>query len=147
MWDQINRYLPEFDTAVLTGFDTSGRPFSLRCQPLIDDDRVVRLQLPAYIELLPGPANLLCHRHDERLWNLKSFALRGLLERDDGGWLLRPEVFIPGAGIGGLMSYVRFLRSGRRTTRRYLKTRNLDRPRVPWDEWQEVFDSTSEEKA
>jgi hypothetical protein len=139
MWTQITRYLPEFDTAVLGGFGQDGRPFSLRGRVLIADTNLLRLLIPADTPLVCGPACLTCHRHDERLWNLKSFAVRGMLERDEKGWLMHPEQFIPGAGIGGVLSYVRFLRDGRRTTKRYLQKRGLARPQVPWDEWSDMF--------
>jgi len=47
-------------------------------------------------------------------------------------------------GIGGLLSYVRFLINGRRTTTRYLRRRGLARPPVAWDEFQLVFDTVGE---
>jgi hypothetical protein len=78
---------------------------------------------------------LLWHRHDERLWKLNSFAVRGQLLQDDRGWIIRPELFIPGVGIGGWRSYLRFLVHGRRTTRLYLERRGLPRPKFDWGEW------------
>jgi hypothetical protein len=140
MWTEINRYLPKFKSAVLSGLDANGRPFSLRCWSQPNDVGELRLELPAYIPLEAGSASLLCHSHDERLWNLLSFVLRGRLEKEGQAWVFRPEQFIPGAGIGGLLSYVRFLRDGRRTTRRYLQKRGLTRPRVPWQEMQDIFE-------
>jgi hypothetical protein len=145
MWSEIKRYLPRFKSAVLTGLDAGGRPFSLRCKPQPDVAGGLRLDLPGELPFEPGPACLLFHSHDERLWNLLSFVLRGTLETDPQGWVFHPEQFIPGMGIGGLMSFVRFLRHGRRTTRRYLAKRGLPRPRVPWDEWQAVFDRARQE--
>ena len=81
-----------------------------------------------------GPATLLCHSHDENLWNLKSFLVRGVLAKDDGGWSFEPGQFIPGAGIGGLPAMLRFFIGSRRNAGRYLKKRGLARPRIPWDE-------------
>jgi len=128
MWSEIIRYLPEFKSAVLTGLDEAGYPFSVRCQPHADLSRyVLRAQVPEGCGIQPGPASLLCHKHDERLWNLRSFVLRGTLERDEQGWLLRPRQFIPGMGIGGLMGYVRYIRKCRRTARQYLEQRGLSR--------------------
>ncbi len=147
MWAEINRYLPRFKSAVLSGLEAEGRPFSLRCRPQPDGAGGLRLELPAYVPLEAGPASLLCHSHNENLWNLLSFVLRGQLEKEGQAWVFRPEQFIPGAGIGGLISYVRFLRDGRRTTRRYLEKRGLDRPRVPWQEMQEIFDLARREVA
>ena len=145
MWANISRYLPKFDSAVLSGLDAAGRPFSVRCRPQADSaNQVLRLPLPEAAPLMPGPACLLFHKHDDRLWNLLSFVVRGRLERDEQGWVLRPSQFIPGVGIGGLMSYIRFLVDGRRTTNRYLRKRGLPRPRIPWHEWQAVFDQAKE---
>ena len=48
----------------------------------------------------------------------------------------------PAAGIGGLIGLLRFVRAGRRRTRRYLEKRGLARPGVPWDRidavWKDV---------
>lgn len=140
MWSEILRYMPEFETAVLTGFDETGRPFSLRCRPQPDGEaRVLRILLPEEVGLLPGRAGLLFHRHDENLWSLLSFILRGELARDGKAWIFRPEKFVPGMGVGGLQSYVRFVLKGRKAAKQYLEQRGLPRPQIPWDEWMAVF--------
>jgi hypothetical protein len=95
---------------------------------------VLRVRLFEGIPLRPGPGSLLCHSHDENLWNLKSFLVRGVLFRYAGGWTFEPVQFIPGAGIGGLPTMIRFLAGSRRNAGRYLKKRGLERPRIPWDE-------------
>lgn len=135
MWDEICRYLPTFPSAVVTGIDRAGYPFSVQCHPEPDSAaRVLRLVLPDYVGFQRGPAGLLCHMHDERLWNLRSFIVRGTLEKDSLGWLFRPEQFIPGAGLGGMLGLIKFLRDGRRTADQYLKKRGMARPQVAWDE-------------
>jgi hypothetical protein len=135
MWKQIERYLPEFPTAVLSGLDPAGYPYSVRCQPRPDPARqTLSIQVPDGAALQPGPACLLCHTHDNRLWNLKSFVVRGSLSADDGGWALYPKEFIPGMGIGGWRSYVNFVRHGRAATRAYFVRRGLPYPAVRWDE-------------
>lgn len=143
MWDNIVKHLADFQSAVLSGTDSTGYPFSIRCEPKLDTDmQVLRVQVPEATGIQPGPAGLLCHKHDEWLWNLKSFVVRGALEMDSQGWIFRPRQFIPGAGIGGLIQMVKFLRSGRRTTKRYLEKRGLQRPSIPWDKihavWAEI---------
>lgn len=136
MWSDISRYAGEYESAVLTVLDAGEYPSSQRCRPQLDHAaKTLRVLLPAQLDLKPGPACLLWHRHDERLWNLHSFAVRGLLEYDAAGWYVRPQAFIPGVGIGGWRSYVRFLVNGRRTTRRYLQRHGLERPALNWDEW------------
>ncbi len=135
MWEQITRYLPEFPSAVLSGLDPAGYPYSLRCRPLLDAERrILRLGLPPGALLQAGPACLLCHSHDEHLWNLKSFALRGALERQADGWAFVPRQFIPGMGIGGWRSYIDFVRHGRAATRDFFAARGQPVPRVAWDE-------------
>ena len=81
MWDEIARHTPEFPTAMLSGGDADGYPYSVRCRPTLDDSaRLVRLGVSRRAtptRSLPGPASLLCHRHDQEAWNLKSFLVRG----------------------------------------------------------------------
>ena len=136
MWGEIEKHLPTFPSAVLNGLDAEGRPYSVRCRPRIErSERLLSLDLPAELAILrPGQASLLCHGHDEELWNLKSFLVRGKLERDDGGWTFVPERFVPGAGIGGTLGTLRAIMEMRRSTATYLKKRGLARPRIPWGE-------------
>src|SRR5438094_882171 len=102
MRNEIGKHLRGFRSAVLTGLDRDGYPASVRCVPRFDVVRhLIDVDVPTGVGLRPGPACLLCHRHDERLWNLKSFVARGTLEQDDRGWHLRPTQFVPGMGIGG----------------------------------------------
>jgi len=136
MWSDILKYSDHYESAVLTVLADDGYPFSLRCNPEPDSaNKTLRLVLPHGVELKSGPASLLWHRHDDRLWNLNSFGVRGLILDDNKGWTVRPEAFIPGVGVGGWRSYVRFLVNGRRTTRRYLERRGLLRPKFDWAEW------------
>lgn len=135
MWAEIVKYLPEFPSAVLTAFDSEGRPFSLRCRPRPDlDFQVLRFDFFPGLDLQNGQACMLFHKHDKNLWNLKSFVVQGSIYRDESGWLLQPDRFIPGMGIGGLKSYPTFVLNGRRNTARYLKKRGLKRPKVDWNE-------------
>ena len=142
MFQQIARYLPEFPSAVLSVLDAEGYPYSVRCRPSLDLDRQrLRVPVPAALPLQPGPACLLCHAHDERLWNLKSFVVQGTLARESGGWVLTPLRFIPGMGIGGWRSYLRLLRASRAATRQYFAQRGLTQPRVTWHEYMALFTS------
>ena len=135
MWDEIEKHLPAFPSAVLNGLDAEGYPYSVRCRPGIErSERLLRLDLPAESALRSGPASLLCHKHDENLWNLKSFLVRGRLEHDEDGWTFVPERFLPGAGIGGALGTVRAMVEMRRSGAAYLKKRGLARPCIPWSE-------------
>ena len=139
MWPEIERYLPEYESAVLSAFDEQGLPSSVRCRAQLNGTEDLTLSPGEGIVFQPGPACLLFHQHDDRLWNLKSFVLRGTLSATESGWRFRPRRFIPGMGIGGLRSYWRLLVNGRKRTVRYLKRRGLKRPQIPWDEFQEMF--------
>ncbi len=133
MWRDVTRHLRDFESAVLTGVDVEGYPFSIRCRPEPDPaTRTLRVQLPADLPIQPGPGSLLCHRHDQRLWNQKSFLVRGVLTGEPSGWVFRPSQFIPGAGIGGMKGLLRFVVSSRRAAQRYLAARGLRRPGIPW---------------
>jgi hypothetical protein len=147
MWADIAKHLATFDTAVLTAHDAAGYPFSVRCRPQVDNsNQLLRLSLAADLPLQPGPAGLLCHFHDEQMWNLRSFVVRGRLEREGEGWLFRPVQFIPGAGIGGFMGQMRFLRKARQMATAYLQKRGLARPPIPWDEVKALHEQAKKEE-
>lgn len=135
----LKRMLTEFESGVLTGLDEGGRPYSLRC--LVEwggEDRPLGLTLPMEIALRPGPASLLFHRHNEQLSGLKSLMLRGRLETEGNGWKFQIDQVVPGAGNGGVLGLVRFVREGRHTAARYLAKRNMARPPIPWDDWTRI---------
>ncbi|HTD20744.1 MAG TPA: hypothetical protein VK667_14560 [Ktedonobacteraceae bacterium] len=144
MWDKITKQLSKYESAVLTGRDAQGYPFSVRCMPQVDiHAQMLRVQLPPGVLLQPGPASLLCHRHNELLWDMESFLLRGNLVQvqDEQGWNFLPQQFIPGTpgtGVGAIISSLRWLLTSRQSARRYLEKRNLPRPSIPWSEIMEV---------
>lgn len=134
MWARLVKGLAAFSGAVVTGLDAEGYPFSIRCAPQVDQaQQVLRLQFPAEAGIQSGPAGLLCHSHDERLWNLKSFGVHGHLEQQADGWVFHPRRFIPGMSVGGPLRDLRTLINARRVTRRYLEKRSLPRPTIPWE--------------
>jgi hypothetical protein len=135
MWTEIEKYSPLFENAVLNVRDDEGYPYSVRCRP--EQDRpagVLRIDLPSTTNVQAGPASLLFHSHDEKLWNQKIFLLRGSLEKTDEGHAFRPEKFVPSIGTGGPLGTVHMVLGMRKTTAAYLKKRNLNRPRIPWAE-------------
>jgi len=134
MWAEVQRHLPEFSSPVLTGVDGDGYPISIRCAPELDEtQQVLRVSLPGWTGIRPGPASLLCHGHNQLLWDLHSFMVRGTLTPTGGeSWLFRPTRFVPGIGSGGLAGMVRFALAKRRAARRYLQRRGLARPRIDW---------------
>jgi hypothetical protein len=141
MWDDIVKYLGEFPNAVLNVVEDTGYPVSVRCTPEPDiSNQELRIKLPSYSKIQFGPASLLCHGHDELMWNLKSFMITGSLERDDEGLKLVPRRFIPGIGIGNFfLGLIKMTRDGRKTTKRYLDKRRIPRPKIPWNEIQDLY--------
>lgn len=132
MWPRIAQTVAKFQSVVVTGLDADGYPYSVRCQPkLLEAEQVIAFDLPDHPGIQPGPASLMGHTHDEQLWSLSSFLVRGALERRGAGWVLRPKQFTPGASQNPL-DMVRLLVNCRRTAANYLKKRQLPRPQVNW---------------
>jgi hypothetical protein len=139
VWAEIEKHLPQFETAVLNARDTEGYPYSVRCRPEQDPPAgILRLDFAEGIDARPGFASLLCHNHDEELWNQKIFLLRGRLERMGNGYAFAPEKFIPSIGTGGPVGVVRMLLGMRKASAGYLKKRGLKRPGIPWAEVEAV---------
>jgi hypothetical protein len=133
MWAELTKGLASYESAVLTGRDAAGYPCGVRCHPRPDAaTQTLRLDLPAGLPLVPGPTGLLCHYHDEQLWNMRMFNARGTLERDNEGWFFRPTQFLPGMGSGGALDTIKTIVNARKTATRYLAKRGLARPAIPW---------------
>ncbi len=136
MWAELEKNLAAFETAVLNSTDPDGYPYSVRCRPRQDPSAgVLRFDLAGGEAVRPGPASLLCHTHDEELWNQKVFLLTGRLEGVGRERVFRPERPIGGIGF---RAAARMLVGARKTTKAYLKKRGLARPRIPWDEVEAV---------
>ncbi len=132
MWDELLKQLRRYESAVITGLGDDGYPFSWRCTPHPDQmQKVLRIDVPPGAPVTPGPAGLLCHRHDERMWNQRSFLVRGRLS-SAGGWAFVPERLIPGEGARGLLGTLSILRKARRAAREYLQRRGIPPPPIPW---------------
>lgn len=132
MWAELTPFLGAFPSAVLSACDEAGYPASMRT-PLVPDTarQLVGVEVPAHMELRPGPASLLLHSHNEQLWDLRILVVRGALERDGEGWVFRPTAIASGADTGA-MAVLRMLRGCRKSARAYLEKRGLARPAVPW---------------
>jgi hypothetical protein len=126
--------LARFDDAVLTARDDRGRPVAVRGRPRVEGDRVVWPDAPG-TGLVAGPAALLCHGHDEKLWNLRAFSARGRIDPGPGGdgWTFRADRVVDGTGMHGPLGDLAGFVAARRTAGRWLARRGLERPRVPWD--------------
>jgi hypothetical protein len=139
MWDELVRDLARFPDAVLTGLDALGRPTSVRAVPRPDAaDRVVRFARPPGVELVDGPASVLCHSHDAQLWNLRSFVARGTVAAVGDDWVFTPTALVPGTGLSGPLGGLRSFVAARGRAGRYLARRGLSRPVVPWSRFRQL---------
>ena len=133
-WQEFVRFFPSFKSAVLTAFDETGYPQSMRCQPKLDSSlHQVRIPIAAGVALRPGAASLLLHSHDEALWNQRSYMLRGQVAQEGEQWILQPDKYTPGMGVHGILGLIQFVRGARRNAANYLQKRNLPRPAIPWE--------------
>jgi hypothetical protein len=131
------RRLPTSRSAVLCSLDHDGTPSLRRVRPTADPAQRAFHLTDAAEPLSAGPASLLCHGHDDKLWNLRSMVTVGRLEPQDGGWSFLPWRFVPGAGTEPL-TLLRMIRQNRRTARAHLERRPQSRPRIPWHEYAAV---------
>ena len=136
-WDTLVDWLGRFPDAVLTGLDRAGRPAGARGVPRPDPGaRVLRWGRMAGLDLVEGPASVLCHSHDAKLWTLASFVVRGHLSTGTGGdpeWVFTPRSVVAGTGMSGPLGDARGFWAARLRAGRYLARRRIPRPSVPWD--------------
>jgi len=138
MWREVRREALRFGWGVAAGFDSDGGPVSARVLVKVEEKgRVLVVDDPYPAQA--GRASVLFHRHNDRLWKLRSCLTIGILRHEDGRWLFEPDRFVPGMGIGGPLSYLRLLVNGRKTAARYLAARGLARPEAAWGEIQELL--------
>lgn len=132
-WTELVHLLGRFDSAVLTALDPTGHPIATRCRPRADHARRVLRCGPAVgLQIADGPGSLLCHSHDDELWSLRSFLVRGTLQAEGEDLVLTPHVLVPGTGLRGPLADARGFLAARRRAGRYLARRALARPRIPW---------------
>jgi hypothetical protein len=131
VWAEAAKWLNKFPDAVLTTTDADGYPVSVRVPTNAYDDATGLLPVspPDLVDSAESPANLLCHSHDEKLWNLQMITVKGTFEKRDGAWFFRSESFKPPSKL----AILDFVRNARRSAQRYLDKRGLPRPEVNWD--------------
>lgn len=137
MWDEAAKWLNKFPEAVLTAIDRNGYPLSYRVSTGAYNKASGELPVsppPGPVDVADGPASLLCHSHDEKLWNLQMITVKGAVERRDGTWFFRTESFKPPSKLAVLD----FVRNLRRSAQKYLDKRGLARPEVNWSAIKDV---------
>ncbi|QMU77993.1 pyridoxamine 5'-phosphate oxidase [Streptacidiphilus sp. PB12-B1b] len=124
--------LAGFPSAVLGARDVSGAPVLQRTRPRPTGEGYA-VEVAAGTEIVPGPAGLLVHRHDEQLNHMHNALVRGVLRSVGERWLFVPTGLVAPVGAGRPRDAVRTLRNARKATARYLDRRGLPQPRVQWD--------------
>jgi hypothetical protein len=130
VWAEAAKALNKYDEAVLTVLDADGYPASARVDPHSYDGTSGELQasLPDTLNAAAGPANLMCHYHDEKMWNIRSVAVKGRLERRSETWVFVSTSFTPPSKL----AVVSFIKGARTSGQKYLDRRGLERPQLDW---------------
>ena len=129
-------WLNKFDEAVLTVLDSDGYPASIRVDPHAYDATTGELPttMPDALRAVEGPARLLCHSHDEKLWSLQMIDLRGHVEKRQDAWAFVVDDFQPPSKL----AFLSFIGGARKAGKKYLEKRGLERPPVNWVAIKEV---------
>jgi hypothetical protein len=139
MWRSLTRLLAQYNSAVVTLVGADGYPVSFRCRPTVDlVDRVLLIDPPASAPVQAGRVGMLCHSHNERLWKLRSFHVRGALVPRGDRWALVPERLTLGMGHGGPRAQIRLVRTGKRTAAAYLERRGWEAPPIDWHRFDDI---------
>lgn len=125
MWAKAAREVAKFSEGVVTALDARGYPLSVRQTGIAYDAATGTLpvKLPESLGAIEGPANLLCHSHNEQLWDMRMISIKGRLERREGGWLFVSTSF-------NAPSTLQQVRGFSRSAQAYLDKRGLPRPVV-----------------
>lgn len=136
MWAEAAKWLGKFDEAVLTVLDADCYPVSIRVDALTYGAATGKLPaaLPDVLRAVEGPANLLCHYHDEKMWKLKAIQVRGRLEKRNGEWDFVSTSF----KAPPKLALLSFLKDIRTSAQKYLDKRGLERPEVNWAAVKEI---------
>ena len=138
------KWLGKFDEAVLTVLDADGYPLSVRVDTRTYNAETGRLPaaLPDTLRAAEGPAGLLCHYHDEKMWKLKAIQVKGRLEKRNGEWDFVTTSFTPPSKL----ALFAFLKGTGTAAQKYLDRRGLKRPEVNWDSVNEIKRRVSEKR-
>jgi hypothetical protein len=125
------RELAGHASAVLAARDANGDIALARTVPQPADGGYLVAGAPG-ADLAEGPASLLVHRHDDKLAAASYALVRGAISAagTTGDWLFTPDRVVRPAG-----DPLRTLRAARQASARYLRTRSLARPAIPWEQY------------
>lgn len=136
MWTEAAQWLGKFDEAVLTALDADGYPVSIRIDPRNYDATTGTLPatFPSALRATAGPANLMSHSHDEKMWHLNAIQIKGRLESRDGGWVFQSTNF----DAPSKLAFIQFLANTRTGGQKYLDKRGLPHPAINWAAIKEI---------
>jgi hypothetical protein len=120
-----------YDTAVLSVVAHDGYPFSIRVPVSTDRrGRVIRIDATpaAILPLLPGPACVTAHDHEEKLAWSRNFQVRGHLLGDRSGWTVTPHEVVDGFELPPVGPLTRTVYNFRKI-RRFRQTAKAERAR------------------
>jgi hypothetical protein len=90
--------------------------------------------VPDSLRPTTGPASLLCHYHDEKLWGLRFVHVAGRAERRGERWVFVSTKLVP-PPKGGFLGLARSVSTA---ATKYLAKRGLERPTVDWAAIKEI---------
>jgi len=120
---------------VLNWVDADGYPASGRVDLGADGDGGLVITAAAGLDLKEGPASLMAHYHNERMWKMKSVGFRGTLRQAGEGWVFEASKQFGKADLS-FMGQMRLMGGAKKTAARYLAKRNMERPSIPWSDIQ-----------
>ncbi|GLY17171.1 hypothetical protein Kisp01_41860 [Kineosporia sp. NBRC 101677] len=132
--------LAQAPSAVLGARDRSGAPVLFRVEAVADAPAGgYRVDVPAGIEALDGPASLLMHHHDELVAGQANALVRGRLETDGTGRrLFVPERVVEPMRLRTPLDLLRLVRKNKQATRRYRDRRGISPAPVQWDRFRHL---------
>ncbi|OBF34238.1 hypothetical protein A5724_16935 [Mycobacterium sp. ACS1612] len=136
MWAEAAKWLAKFGETVVTGVDEDGYPVSVRVATSGYDSATGALPVhfPPELRILEGPANLLSHSHDDKMWHLQMIQIKGRIERRGERWVFQSTHF----DAPSKLAFLQFLRSNNASAQKYLDKRGLKRPAVNWAAVKEI---------
>ena len=134
LYDEIESILKEYQSAVISLVTEDGYPISLRCQPIVHKtEEFLEIQLPTNLAICEGLASLLCHSHNEELFDLKSVSMEGNLEKAGAVWRFRLTKMTQVMGRNKFLEFIQdVIIKPRRNAKKYLEKAKLARPQIPW---------------
>lgn len=136
MWHKAARALATYSEAVLNATDADGYPLSVRqTAPLSKYDPehgTMPVVLPDALHPVEGPASLLAHYHNDKLWDLRAMLIKGRIERRGDGWTFVSTEYKP-------QSSWAMVTGAKRAAKQYLAKRGLGRPKIAFDVIRRLF--------